>query len=188
MSNTSQRRIVDINLLPRDRRPLELSPVAAVFVAAFVIMLAALVPMSLHARSAQSDAAAAKDRAETSEAQLRDVQVGIASRRALSLELQQVNDRLAVLQESREQLQGGSRPLYDDLIWLWGLGFLTDGMRVTTVTGTADGFRVDGVAPGPLDAIAYADKLKSDGAYPSARVASFTPAQKDGVFTVEVTR
>lgn len=181
--------IVELNLLPKTQRPTEVSARAIAFGAAIAVAIAALVPLSLQAHGARADASAMQERAAAAEAGLHGVQVDLARQRALRSELDQAKADLASATDVREQMQGGTRPLHDDFRWLYGLGFLTDGMKITAVTGTADGFRVDGAAPGPLDAIAYAGKLATTGGFPGARVSAFTPAAKDGgQFTVEVTR
>ncbi len=181
--------IVELNLLPREQRPAEASAQALAFGAAVVIAVAVLVPLSVQAQSARSDAQAMKDQASVAEAGLRDVQLDLARQRALRAEVEQTKADLAAVTAVREKMQGGTRPLHDDFVWLYGLGFLTDGMKVTAVTGTVDGFRVDGVAPGTLDAIAYAEKLATSGGFPAARVSAFTPGAKSGgQFTVEVKR
>jgi hypothetical protein len=56
------------------------------------------------------------------------------------------------------------------------------------VSAAPSALRVDGVAGGPLDAIAYAEKLMEDGGFASARLASFAPGAGGGVFTIEVGR
>jgi hypothetical protein len=189
MNKASPSRVVELNLLPRSERPGEVSPLALVFAAAIIVAIAALVPLSLQARTARSDADAMQARAEAAENGLHDVQLDLARQRALRAEIDQSKADLDAVTTVREQMQGGTRPLHEDFIWLYGLGFLTSGMKITAVTGTASGFRVDGAAPGPLDAIAYAEKLTSEGGFPDARVSAFTPAAKNGgQFTVEVTR
>jgi hypothetical protein len=181
--------IIELNLLPRAQRPAEVSARAIAFGAAVAIAIAALVPLSLQAHAARAGASAEQQRATAAEAGLHDVQIDLARQRALRAELDQATTDLAAVTGVRRQMQGGTRPLQEDFSWLDGLGFLTNGMKVTAVTGTADGFRVDGTAPGPLDAIAYAGNLTTTGGFPAARVSAFTPAAKDGgQFTVEVTR
>jgi hypothetical protein len=189
MSKLAPSRIVELNLLPRAERPGEVAPIALVFAAAVIVSIAALVPLSLQARAARSDADAMQARAAAAEAGLHDVQVDLARQLALRAEIDKSKADLDAVTAVRAQMQGGTRPLHEDFIWLYGLGFLTNGMKITAVTGTASGFRVDGAAPGPLDAIAYAEKLTTDGGFPAARVSAFTPAAKNGgQFTVEVTR
>ena len=189
MSKLVSRPIVELNLLPRAERPGEVSPLALIFAAAVIVAIAALVPLSLQARAARSDADAMQSRATAAENALHDVQIDLARQRALRTEIDRAQADLGATTALREQMQGGTRPLHEDFVWLYGLGFLSNGMKVTAVTGTASGFRVDGAAPGPLDAIAYAAKLTGDGAFPAARMTAFTPAAKNGgQFTVEVTR
>ncbi len=181
--------IVELNLLPKEQRPAEASPQTLAFGAAVIVAVVALVPLSLQAHTARANAQAMQDQATAAEAGLREVQLDLARQRALRSEVEQTKVDLAAITAVRETMQGGTRPLHDDFIWLYGLGFLTDGMKVTAVTGTVDGFRVDGTAPGTLDAIAYAEKLAASGGFPAARVSAFTPGAKSGgQFTVEVTR
>jgi hypothetical protein len=71
---------------------------------------------------------------------------------------------------------------------LTGWGFLPAGARVTRVTGAANALQVEGIAAGPLDAIAYAEKLKTAGGFPDARLISFSPAAGGGAFVLEVER
>ena len=188
MSTAHTPAIVELNLLPKAERPAEVSPLAIAFAGAVLASIAALIPLSMQAQAARSDASAMKQQANTAEAGLHGVQVDLARQRAMRADVEQAKADLASVTALRDQMQGGSRPLNDDLIWLYGLGFLTPGMKITAVTGTVAGFRVDGDAPGPLDAIAYAEKLSTSGGFPAARVAAFTPAAKGGQFSVEVTR
>jgi hypothetical protein len=72
---------------------------------------------------------------------------------------------------------------------VYGWGFLPAGALVTRITGAPKGLLVEGVAPGPLEAIAYASKLVEPGGFPSARLVSFAPgASGGGEFAIEVTR
>ena len=73
---------------------------------------------------------------------------------------------------------------------LFGYGaFLPPGVRVTAVSGADHALKVDGAAPGPLDAIAYAERLVTSGGFSSAHLASFAPgANGGGQFTIEVAR
>ena len=114
--------IVELNLLPKAQRPAEVSPLAIVFGAAVIVAVAALVPLSLQAHAARSDAQAMQDRASVSEAGLHDVQLDLARQRALRAEVEQAKADLASVIAVRRQMQGGARPLHDDFISLYGLG------------------------------------------------------------------
>jgi hypothetical protein len=117
------------------------------------------------------------------------VEAELAQGRALRTEIDQLALKQQELEAERAFLQGGTRPLHDDLFWLHGLGFLPVGARITAVTSTESGFSVDGTATGALDGIVYADKLVSVGGFASARMVSFTPGDRAaGRFTVEVER
>jgi hypothetical protein len=71
---------------------------------------------------------------------------------------------------------------------LFGWGFLPAGARVTKVTASDAGFRVDGTVANPLDAISYAEKLATDGGFESARMALYAPAGTGGTFSIDVRR
>ena len=167
--------IIELNLLPKDERPGDVSPKTLAFAVGVVVAVAVLVPLSAQAAAARSDAQTMKDQANTAEAGLKDVQLDLARQRALRAEVDQAKADLAAVTEVRQEMQGGTRPLHDDFIWLYGLGFLTSGMKITSVNGTVGGFTVSGTAPGTLDAIAYATKLTDTAGFPSARVSAFAP-------------
>jgi hypothetical protein len=191
MKTTAQQpRIIDINLLPRDQRSLEVAPVAAAVVIALMLCVVAMVPLAFRAHDAR-DAAAAMDRqASDAEQVVRSVQLNLTRQRAISTELEEAKAKLAKLELERQQLLGGRRPLDNDLTMLFGYGaFLPRGVRITAISGADRAFKVDGVAPGPLDAIAYGETLVKSGGFASARMSAFAPAAKDGgLFTLEVTR
>lgn len=181
--------VLDINLLPRNQRPAEVPPLGIVIALLLLIGFAATVPLAFKAESARSRAQQVEDQAQQAEADLRGVNVELAQRRALTSQIDDAKMQLAALRRQRSLLQGGTRPLSADLAMLWGAGFLPPGARITAVTATDKGFRVDGIAPDPLAAIAYAGKLASDGGFMSASLASFAPAAKDGgQFSIEVAR
>jgi hypothetical protein len=93
------------------------------------------------------------------------------------------------MRAEQAHLQGGARPLVDDLAQLWGWGYAPAGTTITIVTGTDRGFRVDGTAPDALAAIGFADTLARRGGFAMARTASFTPGGNGaGQFSIEVVR
>jgi hypothetical protein len=182
------RRIIDVNLLPREQRPADVPPLAIAIAVAIVAGLAVLAPLAFRAHAARDRADAVERRAADAERSLRGVEVHIAEHRGLRLQLDAVNAQLTALRDERAHLQGGARPLGDDLAELWGWGYLPAGARITAVSGTDRGFKVDGAAPDPLLAIAYADALVKQGQFASARMASFTPGATGGQFSIEVMR
>jgi hypothetical protein len=182
--------IIDMNVLPRDRRPVEFAPIAAVALVVLLACVGAMIPLALKLHDARASAAAIEAQANDAQRGVQALQLKLARQRGLSGELEAAKTKLAALDAQRAGLQGGNRPLQQDLTMLFGYGaFLPAGVRVTAVTGTDGTFTVDGVAPGPLDAIAYASTLVESGGFPAARMASFAPAAKSGgQFSIEVTR
>lgn len=183
-------RILDINLLPRDRRPAEASFLVVGAMIALVLCVVAMVPFAFNVHEARNSASAMEAQAEDAELGVDALQLTLARQRGLRIELELAKAKLAALRDERTGLQGSVRPLKDDLTMLFGFGaFLPRGVRVTTVTGGDRSFKVDGVAPGPLDAISYAETLVESGGFAAAHMASFAPAPKDGgQFSLEVTR
>lgn len=181
--------IIDLNLLPREHRPAQVSWMALGVAALLAVMLLAMIPLSFRMEAARSRADDALERAETSEYELSSVEAELAQQRALRVQIDVAAAETESLQAERSFLQGGTRPLSEDLFWLYGFGFLPPGARILGVTSTEDGFQVDGQATGPLDGIAFAEKLLSAGGFSAARMTAYTPgAQSGGQFTVEVTR
>jgi hypothetical protein len=181
--------IVDLNLLPRDQRPREVPTWAVAAGVAFLLLLVALVPFGVRAQRAQQRADDAASQATQAEASLHDLQLDVASQRAQRIELSDLTTKIDALKDQRALIQGGARPLDDDVARLWTPGLLPPGARITTIAGTDSGFRVEGVAAGPLDAIAYADRLVSLESFASARMTSFAPdAVQGGAFALEVER
>jgi hypothetical protein len=183
-------RVIDINLLPRDRRPLEVAPAAVVVVIVLLLCALAMVPLALRVHDAQSSASAMEHQADDTERGVKALQLNLTRQRGLRGELEDTKAKLAKLQEEQQAFQGGVRPLKDDLTMLFGYGaFLPKGVHVIAISGGDRTLKVDGTAPGPLDAIAYAETLVKSGGFSAAHMASFAPGAKDaGQFSVEVTR
>ncbi len=180
--------VIDINLLPARHRPQEISG-AGVAIGAFVIVaMIALVPLAFRLSSARANADAEMDRARIAEQSLRDVQIDLAAHRGLEAELQDTQSQLDALESQREDMQGGTRPLADDLVIVFNPAFTPPGARVTGVSGTKTGLRIEGTAAGPLDAIAFAQRLSGDGAFASSQMVSYAPGAAGGQFAIEVER
>lgn len=185
-----QPRIIDINLLPRDQRPLEVAPAAVAVVIVLMLCVVAMVPLAFRAHDARNAADAIERQADDAERGVQQVQLSLTRQRALRTELEDAKAKLAKLELERQQLQGGKRPLDDDLTMLYGYGaFLPRGVRITAISGADRALKIDGAAPSPLDAIAYGETLVKSGGFASARMSAFAPAAKDGgQFTLEVAR
>ena len=183
-------RVIDMNLLPRDRRPLDVAPVAALAVFALLLCVLAMVPLALRVHDARSSASAMEQQADDADRGVKALQFNLTRQRGLRGELDDAKAKLARLKSEQQAFQGGTRPLKDDLTSLFGFGaFLPKGVRVTAISGADRTLKVDGVAPGPLDAIAYADKLVKSGGFSAAHMTSFAPGAKDaGQFSIEVSR
>ncbi len=182
-------RIIDVNLLPRDQRPPDVAPLAIAIGAAVVLAIAVLTPMGVRAHDARAQATAAERRVGATDSDLRALQVQIAEQRGLQAQLDEAQGQLAALRTEQAHLQGGARPLVDDLAQLWGWGYAPAGTVITSVSGTDRGFRVDGTSPDALAAIAFADALAKRGGFVMARTASFTPGgNAAGQFSIEVVR
>lgn len=181
--------IIDINLLPAAHRPAQVTWVQIVIAAILCASVAVMIPLAFTLEGARNDAAAAKRIALEAEVEFGGLESELTQHRALIAETEVTRAQLEVLVAKRELFQGGRRPLAEDLFWLNGFGFLPAGARITNVAPTADGFRVDGVAAGPLDGIAYAGQLVEVGGFASARMSAYTPGDRGGgQFSVEVTR
>ncbi len=181
--------IIDINLLPRARRPAEVSPQAVAASFALAIAVIGLIPVSIRAANVRDDASATQQRAEGAELQVRSLQVDLARVRALRVRLDEATKQRQAIEEELAALRGGTRPLGDDLARLWAPLPAQPGVSIKRVATAAGGLTITGGAPGPLEAIAYAQALASESAFPAARMVSFAPAASGaGEFTVEVTR
>ena len=181
--------IVNLNLLPLQERPVEAPKWAVVAGALFVAAVIAMVPLGMQERHARAQADAVADQAADAEAGLHGLQVDIAKQRGMRQDLSAAEAEIGALVEQRARLQGGTRPLSDDLAWLWGPGLLPSAARISSIAGTDGGLRIEGSAASPLDAISYAQRLAKVAGFASARMATFAPgARGGGVFTVEVTR
>ena len=181
--------IIDINLLPQEHRPAQVSWMALGVAAVLAVLLLAMIPLAFRLEAARTRAEGALELAESSEFELSGVEAELAQQRALQVDIDTTVAETTALQADRDFLQGGARPLSEDLFWLYGFGFLPPGARILSVTGNETGFKIDGQATGPLDGIAYADKLANEGGFEAARMTAYTPgSQAGGQFTVEVTR
>lgn len=182
--------IIDINLLPAGRRPLDVAPGAVAVVAVLLLCVVAMVPLAFRVHDARSAAAAMEQQAADAERGVRALQLNLARQRGLRGELEAAKADLARLDAEQQAFQGGKRPIKDDLTMLFGYGaFLPKGVRVTAINGADHLLKIDGTAPGPLDAIAYADALVKSGGFSNAHMTSFAPGAKvGGQFTIEVAR
>ena len=181
--------IIDINLLPRARRPAEVSSrtIAASF--ALAIAIIGLIPVSLRAASVGDDASAMQQRAGGAESQVASLQVDLARVRALRVRIDEARMQQQAIEEELAALRGGTRPLGDDLARLWSQLAGHPDVSIKRIATAANGLTVSGGAPGPLEAIGYAQALGSGGGFPGARMVSFAPAASGaGEFTIEVTR
>ncbi len=182
--------IIDINLMPVGRRPLDVAPSAAAVVVALLLCVFAMVPIAFQLHAARSSAAAMEQQASDAERGVKALQLNLARQRGLHGELEGAKAKLAKVEAQQQGLQGGKRPLKDDLTMLFGYGaFLPKGVRVTAISGADHALKVDGTAPGPLDAISYADRLVKSGGFSGAHLTSFAPGTKDGgQFSLQVLR
>ena len=180
--------VIDINMLPPAHRPQEISGVGMAIGALVIVAMIALVPAAYRLSAARASADAAEDRARVAEESLHDVQIDLAAHRGLEGELQETQRQLDALQARREEMQGGARPLSEDLAIVFDPALTPPGARVAAVSGTKTGLRIEGTAPGPLDAIAFAQRLADEGVFASAQMASYAPGAAGGQFTIEAER
>jgi hypothetical protein len=180
--------IIDLNLLPGSKRPPEVAPSAIAFGIVMVIAVFAMIPFAMQAQHARSAADGVQQQVDYAEQSLKGTQLDIARQQATRAELDADKEQLAVIQHTHEALQGGKLPLGDALAALMNPARLPAGTRITSITGTDAGFRVEGTASGPLEAIALANNLTSAGGFSAARTSAFAPAAIGGQFTLEVTR
>ena len=140
--------IIDINLLPKEHRPAQVSAWALVFAGFLAVCLLLTIPLAFRAEEARARADDATELAQGAEVELEAVEAELAQARALRAEIEVAEAETLALQTERQALQGGSRALSEDLFWLHGYGFLPVGSRITTVDASEAGFVVTGTAPG----------------------------------------
>jgi hypothetical protein len=180
--------VVGINLLPPELRPVNVTPLGIITALAIGVVAFTLVPLAMHERDVRDRADAAEIRAEFAERDVRGVQFQIAQQRGLQGEIAAARAELDRINTALAALQGGRRPLADDLERLWDRAVLPAGATVTAVEGEDGGLAITGTARDPLDALAYADALSRAG-FTAARLTRFAPATTDtGQFTIEVQR
>lgn len=181
--------VVDLNLLPREQRPPDVAPVAIALGVAVVLGIAVLAPLGMRAHDARQRADDAEASVAATDGEMRALESALMRQRGMRSELDATESQAAALKSEQAHLQGGARSLADDLAQVWGWGYAPAGTVITLVAGTDTGFRVDGTAPDPLVAIAFADTLRQQGGFPTARMASFKPASNGGgEFSIEVVR
>lgn len=187
--HTTHSNVIDINLLPRSMRPREVSARTLVIAAALTIAVTALLPMIMTAHNERSLAADIEARAEATDRALQARQVDLTAHRALSEQLAQAQSKLAQIDARRAKLAGGKRPLVDDLRALLAASAAVPGIRIESVGAGTGGLRVDGVAPAPLDALAFSQSLTRVAGFPNAVLSTFAPAAAGaGSFTIAVQR
>ncbi|TAK62059.1 MAG: hypothetical protein EPO22_07775 [Dehalococcoidia bacterium] len=181
--------VIDLNLLPREQRPPDVAPIAIALGVAVVLGIVVLVPLGVRAHDARQRADDAEASVAATDGEMRALESALMRQRGMRSELDATEAQAAALKSEQAHLQGGARPLADDLAQVWGWGYAPIGTSITLVAGTDTGFRVDGTAPDPLVAIAFADTLRQRGGFPTARMASFKPAGNGGgEFSIEVVR
>jgi hypothetical protein len=181
--------IVDINLLPREHRPPQVTWFALGIAALMAVLLLAMIPLAFRMEAARTRAQDALAIAESAEFELTALEGELAQARALRAEAEVNAAELDALNTEQTFKQGGTRALSEDLFWVYGFGFLPPGSRITSITTIDGGLRVEGRATGALDGIAFAEKLVTTGGFAAARMTAYTPGDRDaGQFTVEVTR
>jgi hypothetical protein len=180
--------IVDLNLLPLALRPARVPAIVVPLAAALFLAVIAIAPLAFIEHHARQHADTIEQQANGAQQSLESIQLVVSRHRALQAQIDATQAKTSALRTVRERLQGGKRPLADDLAHLLDATVVQPGARIVTVTGTDTGMRVEGTAAGPLDAIAYADNLMRKGGFPSARMASYAPGKAGGQFTIEVTR
>lgn len=189
MSAQMTTRLVDLNLLPQSQRPVDITGRAAIAAFAIAVAIIGLAPLSLYTNDMKNEASVAVERADATEQQLTSLQVELGAIRGLRAELTAATQRRDAILSERQAMQGGTRPLGADLAALWTPALLPPGSRLKQITGAGQTLTVTGTAAGPLEAIAYAERLTIEGGFPSARLASFAPATAGGgEFTLEVGR
>ena len=183
------RPVIDLNLLPRAQRPPDVAPLAIALGVAVVLGIVVLVPLGVRAHDVRDRADAAEASVAATDGEMRALEAALMRQRGLQADLDATTSQLSELRAEQSHLQGGARPLSDDLAQVWGWGYAPAGTGITAVAGTDTGFRIDGTAPDPLVAISFADTLRQRGGFPTARMASFTPgATGGGEFSIEVVR
>jgi uncharacterized protein with von Willebrand factor type A (vWA) domain len=180
------RNIVDLNLLPRDARPAETSPLTIAYATVLTAGIAGLLVLSGQAYQARREAGASQERTADIEVQLHQVQLELAQHRGLRLQLEESKTKLEALTSLRQEFQDGTHPLSHDLVALFEA--VPPSVTVKRVSGGVGGLQVSGGAPSPLEAIAYADALSAEYRFAGARLASFSPSATGGEFTLEVER
>lgn len=180
--------IVDLNLLPMELRPARVPAIFVPLAAALLVAMIAIAPLAFIEHGARQDTDTIEQQASDAQQSLGSIQLAVSRNRALQAQIDAAEAKTNALRTVRERLQGGKRPLADDLAHLLDATVVQPGARIVSVTGTDTGMRVDGTAAGPLDAIAYADNLVRKGGFPAARMASYAPGKTGGQYTIEVTR
>jgi Tfp pilus assembly protein PilN len=189
MNRNGAPQIVEVEFLPPDQRRGEVAPLVVILTVLCACALIAIFPLSARSSAARHDAHTAQAQADDAEQRLTALQLDLVQQRALRNELDDAQKKLNAIVEQRQQLQGGKRPLADDLAIILTPWLVPAQARITAITGTAGGLRVAGLAADPLDVLAYAGKLAHDGGFQSASVVSFAPdAGGAGKFEIEVTR
>jgi hypothetical protein len=189
MTDPKTAAIVDLNLLPIEHRPAQVSGLALGIAGVLALLLLASVPLAFRMEAARVRADDMQALASGADFELQGVEAELAQQRALRVEIDTANADFKRLESELAFRQGGARALHEDLFWLHGMGFLPAGSRLTEITATEMGFRVVGVTGGVLDGIAYAQNLVEKGGFPEARMVTYAPGDSGGgSFTVEVTR
>jgi len=186
-STVAQRtRLIDLNVLPREMRPVRYPRWYALGLTAIMIGCVLLVPAIIVQRSANNQTAEMNRQLLFISGQLTGVQMDIGRERGLRAEIAKAQAALAAVQAERKTVLGMDVPVSADLQALYVA--VPPGLSITSVSKNETKIVVSGQAPSMESVIAFAAALNASGSFVDVTITSLGAAggASSSAFTVEV--
>jgi len=182
-------KLIDLNVLPREMRPVRYPRWYAPGLAAVMIGCVLLVPAIILQRSANNQTADLNRELLLVSGQLTGVQMDVGRERGLRMEISQAQAALAAAQAERKTVLGMDAPVSKDLQALYAAA--PPGLSIVSVSKSDAKIVTSGQAPSIESVIAFAAALNASGSFSDVTITSLGAAAGGGggsspAFTVEV--
>ena len=178
------KRLIDLNVLPSEMRPLRYPGWYVPGLIAIVIGCILLVPAIGLQRSADRQTASLSRQLFIVTGQLTDAQVDFGRARGFRAQIAQAEASLSAVQAERKTVLGMDEPLSQGLLALYAAA--PPGLQINSVTKVEGKVTASGNAPSIDSVIAFATALKLDGTFPEVTITSVGGAGPLLAFSVEV--
>jgi hypothetical protein len=190
VANAMRRRskMIDLNVLPREMRPVRYPRWYMLGLTAVMIGCVLLVPAIILQRSANNQTSDLNHQLLLISGQLTGVQMDIGRERGLRTEISKAQAALAAVQAERKTVLGMDVPVSKDLEAIYAA--VPPGLSINSVSKNESKIVASGKAPSIESVIAFATALNAGGSFSGVTITSLGAAAGGGgsspAFTVEV--